>query len=83
MSATAESPHLHEVTVLVDRKPVHSPRHTTAGALLRASGADPTRRELVRVQGRHQTPYPNPDAELDLHEDETFITVSKGPTPVS
>ena len=83
MTAAAESHQVHEVTVLVDRKPVQSPRRTTAGALLRAAAYDPTHRELVRVDGRHQMPYPDPDTAIELHEDETFITVSKGPTPVS
>ena len=71
------------VTITVDREPVRSPRETTAGGLLRAAGLDPASRELVRVEGRTQHPYPNPDERIELHEGEVFITVSTGPTPVS
>ncbi|HEY3713193.1 MAG TPA: hypothetical protein VGL39_01600 [Jatrophihabitantaceae bacterium] len=83
MTSVAESLRHHDVTVLIDRKRVESPKHTTVGALLHAAGLDPTRRELVKIQGRHQTPCPDPATELELHEDEQFITVSVGPTPVS
>ncbi len=83
MSSVAEPPRHHEVIVLVDRKRIDSPRHTTVGELLRAAGVDPARRELVKVHDRHQTPYPNPATELELHNDEQFISVSIGPTPVS
>jgi hypothetical protein len=71
------------VLVTVDGKPVRSPRETTSGGLLRAADLDPATRELVRVEGRSQHPYPDPAERIELHEDEVFITVSIGPTPVS
>jgi hypothetical protein len=83
MSSLAEPLRHHEVTVFIDRKRVGSPKHTTVGVLLHTAGLDPARRELVEVRGRHQTPYPDPGTELELHEGEHFITVSIGPTPVS
>ena len=69
------------VLVTVDGKPVRSPRETTAGGLLRAAELDPATRELVRVEGRSQHPYPDPAERIELHEDEVFITVSIGPDP--
>ena len=71
------------VMVTVDREAIRSPGETTAGGLLRAAKLDPASRELVRVEGRTQHPYPNPDERIELHEGEVFITVSTGPTPVS
>lgn len=81
MPGTAEREQL--VTVTVDGKPVSSPRSTTAGGLLLAAGLDQASRELVRVEGRTQHPYPDPATRIELHEGEVFITVSTGPTPVS
>lgn len=83
MTSIVEPLRGNEVSVLIDRNQVESPRRTTVGALLHAAGLDPTRRELVKVQGRHQTPYPDPVTELELHDEEQFITVFIGPTPVS
>jgi hypothetical protein len=82
VSSPAEHHHTHEVSVSIDGRTVHSPRHTTAGDLLRAAGLDPARRRLVKVEGRHQTPF-DPADELTLHDGETFVTVATGPTPVS
>lgn len=72
-----------EVTVSVDRHAVEVPKATTPGAVLTAAGLDPARRRLVRVEGKHQTTFPDPSVPLEVHEGETFVTVSTGPTPVS
>lgn len=74
--------HEHLVTVQVDQIQVTSPQQTTAGDLLVAAGLDPTARQLVEVNGRHQTSYES-TANLQLHRGQVFITVSTGPTPVS
>jgi hypothetical protein len=71
------------VTVIVDDEPVRTPKDTTPGKVLVAAGLDPTKRELVEVHGKHQTPYPDPNVELKVHEGEQFITISTGGTPVS
>jgi hypothetical protein len=47
------------------------------------AGLDPAQRQLVKVKGKQQTPYPDPDVELKVHEGEQFITLSTGGTPVS
>lgn len=75
--------HEKEVTVMVDDDPVRTPKDTSPREVLVAAGLDPTQRQLVKVQGKHQTPYPDPDVELKVHEGEQFITVSTGGTPVS
>jgi hypothetical protein len=71
------------VTVFVDDDPVLTPKNTTPRAVIVEAGLDPAQRQLVKVKGKHQTPYPDPDVELKVHEGEQFITVSTGGTPVS
>lgn len=45
---------------------------------------DPATHYLIWVHGREQTSYEGePDAVIELHEHQTFITASLGPTPVS
>jgi hypothetical protein len=83
MSAITTTEREQLVSVTVDGEPVTSPRETTPGALLRAAGLDPAKRELVRVEGKSQHPFPDPNQRIELHEGEVFITVSTGPTPVS
>lgn len=83
MEAAGTSAQARLVTVTVDGEQVTSPREATAGGLLRAAGLDPSTRELVQIEGRTQHPYPDPGQRIELHEGETFITVSTGPTPVS
>ena len=71
------------VTVFVDDDPVLTPKNTTPREVLVEAGLDPAQRQLVKVKGKHQMPYPDPDVELKVHEGEQFITVSTGGTPVS
>ncbi len=49
MTSVAEPLQHSEVSVLIDRTRVESPRHTTVGALLHAAGLEPAQRELVKV----------------------------------
>ena len=72
-----------KVTVFVDDDPVLTPKNTTPREVLVEAGLDPAQRQLVKVKGKHQTPYPDPNVELKVHEGEQFITVSTGGTPVS
>lgn len=72
-----------KVTVIVDDDPVLTPKDTTPREVLVAAGLEPAQRQLVRIKGKYQTPYPDPDVELKVHEGEQFITVSTGSTPVS
>lgn len=45
---------------------------------------DPATHYLIWVHGREQTSYEgDPDAVIELHEKQVFITASLGPTPVS
>ena len=72
-----------KVTVFVGDTKIESPKKTTPRALLTAAGLDPDERVLVRVKGKHQEPFEDPDVKITVHEDERFITVSTGNTPVS
>jgi hypothetical protein len=72
-----------KVSVFVDDDPVLTPKDTTPREVLVEAGLDPAQRQLVKVKGKQQTPYPDPDVELKVHEGEQFITVSTGGTPVS
>jgi hypothetical protein len=71
------------VTITVDEDPVTSPKETTPRAVLIAAGEDPANRQLVRVKGKHQEPFPDPDQPIKVHEGERFITTSTSGTPVS
>lgn len=71
------------VSVVVDDNDVATPKETTPRALMAAAGLDPDSRRLVRVQGKRQEPFENPDEEIKVHEGELFITVATGGTPVS
>lgn len=74
----------HPVTVTVDGVSYTFPsNHVTVREVIAATGADPSTRRLVRVNKREQFPYANLDEYANLHEHETLITVSLGPTPVS
>ena len=72
-----------KVSIFVDDDPVLTPKDTTPREVLVEAGLDPAQRQLVKVKGKQQTPYPDPDVELKVHEGEQFITVSTGGTPVS
>jgi len=37
----------------------------------------------VRIKGKHQEPFADPDQRIKVHEGEQFITVSTSGTPVS
>lgn len=56
----------------------------TPRQIMERAGVDPDANYLVEVKGRHQTSYRDrPDEEIRVQKDDTFITVSTGPTPVS
>lgn len=73
------------VTIVLDRKQLTGvPEHTTPDAILGLGGIDPATHYLVRVEGRHQESFQGKGAEpITVHEGETFVSVSCGPTPVS
>lgn len=71
------------VTIEVDEMPVVTPKDTTPRAVLIAAGKDPAKRQLVRVQGKHQEPFTNPDQQIKVHVGEQFVTTSTGNTTVS
>lgn len=75
----------HSTTFLVDGEPVSTnERALTPAQIMGLAHVDPASNYLVRVEGRHQTSYKDrPNDKIEVHEDEVFVTVSTGPTPVS
>jgi len=52
--------------------------------IMELARVNPATNYLVLVEGRHQTSYKDdPNTPIEVHENETFVTVSTGPTPVS
>lgn len=75
----------HEtVTVTVDGEPVEVPKHTTPNTVLGLAGIDAATHYLVRITGRHQHSFAGRgEEEITVHERETFVSVSTGPTPTA
>ncbi|MBQ0975721.1 hypothetical protein ACFU46_17640 [Streptomyces griseoincarnatus] len=72
------------VTVTVDGEPVEVPKHTTPNAVLGLAGIDAATHYLVRIAGRQQHSFAgHGEEEITVHERETFVSVSTGPTPTA
>ncbi|WP_217178956.1 hypothetical protein [Streptomyces sp. AC495_CC817] len=72
------------VTVTVDGEPVEVPKRTTPNAVLGLAGIDAATHYLVRITGRHQHSFADRgEEEITVHERETFVSVSTGPTPTA
>jgi hypothetical protein len=78
-------PDRHTVTVTVDNEPVAGvAKHTTPNAILALAGIAPATHYLVRIKGRHQESFSgHGEQEITVHQDETFVSVSTGPTPTA
>ncbi|MGW4162252.1 hypothetical protein [Streptomyces sp. NPDC004788] len=72
------------VVVTVDGEPVEVPKRTTPNTILALAGIDAATHYLVRITGRHQHSYAgHGEEEITVHEQETFVSVSTGPTPTA
>lgn len=72
------------VTVTVDGEPVDVAKHTTPNAVLGLAGINTGTHYLVRITGRHQHSFAGRgEEEITVHEGETFVSVSTGPTPTA
>ncbi|MGW1008029.1 hypothetical protein [Streptomyces sp. NPDC002520] len=72
------------VTVTVDGEPVEVPKRTTPNAILGLAGIDAGTHYLVQIIGRHQHSFAGRgEEEITVHERETFVSVSTGPTPTA
>ncbi|GHB75606.1 hypothetical protein GCM10010377_77500 [Streptomyces viridiviolaceus] len=73
------------VTVTVDGEPVTGvPKRTTPNAILGLAAIDAGTHYLVRITGRHQHSFAGRgEEEISVHERETFVSVSTGPTPTA
>ncbi|MFC8174957.1 hypothetical protein [Streptomyces sp. NPDC057325] len=79
-----EKPGGKTVTVMVDGEPVEVPKRTTPNAVLALAGIDAGTHYLVRITGRHQHSFADRgQEEINVHERETFVSVSTGPTPTA
>lgn len=88
MTTTAPEEHRpgpHTITFLVDGEHVSTEeRILTPVKIMELAHVDPATNYLVRVEGRHQISYKDkPNEKIEVHDDEVFVTVSTGPTPVS
>jgi hypothetical protein len=74
-----------EIKFSVDDEPVETTHHSlTPRSILALAGIDPENHYLVKIHGREQHSYQDaPDTPIEVHENEKFISVATGPTPVS
>lgn len=82
---TTADTHTKTVTITLDTEPLAGvPQHTTPNAILRLADIDPATHYLMRVDGRHQESFEGKgDEPITVHEHETFVSLSTGPTPTS
>ena len=75
----------HEIDYTVDDEPQSTTsKILTPRQILSDAGIDPATHYLVELQGQHQVSYKDtPDVEIKMHENQKFISISTGPTPVS
>ncbi|MEU0132319.1 hypothetical protein [Streptomyces sp. NPDC006289] len=79
-----EKPGGKTVMVTVDGEPVEVSKRTTPNAVLVLAGIDAGTHYLVRITGRHQHSFAGcGEEEINVHERETFVSVSTGPTPTA
>jgi hypothetical protein len=84
--AALDSHREHEIDITIDGSPYTvTSREMTARELLALAGKDAEEFYLVEIKGKKErvSYKDNPDAEIKLHEQSKFITVSTGDTPVS
>lgn len=69
----------------VDGEPLETIEETLSpNQIMRLAGVDPANHYLVEVKGRHQESYEGrADEPIHMHQQQKFITVATGPTPVS
>ncbi len=76
---------MHTINYFVDDEPQTTNSHElTPRQILENAGIDANSHYLVQIQGHHRISYEEkPDTPIHLHQQERFISVSTGPTPVS
>ena len=78
-------PATHTTTFFVDGETVTTQvQDLSPKQIMELARVNPATNYLVLVDGRHQTSYKDDqNTPIEVHENETFVTVSTGPTPVS
>lgn len=76
---------VHVIHYTVDGEPQETTeQQLTPRQIITNAGLNPDERYLVEIKGRGQISYQGKmDEPISMHEHQTFITVSTGPTPVS
>lgn len=55
----------------------------TVEQVLRQAGLDPATHYLIELRGQHQLPHQTLTEVLHIHNQERFVSIFNGPTPVS
>jgi hypothetical protein len=74
-----------DITFTVDGEAVSTAdKELTPNQILELAGVDPAAAYLVQVKGRHQESFEGRgDEPIRVHKNDTFVSVSTGPTPTS
>lgn len=79
----AEHP-VHVITYFVDNEPQKTTDPSlTVGQILKNAGLDPSSHYLIELRGNQQIEYKDINQTIRVHENEKFISIFHGPTPLS
>ena len=81
----SERPLPKTIHYTVDGEPQETTERTlTPRQIIIAAGLNPSERYLVEIKGKHQVSYKDAmDTPIHMHENQKFVTVFTGPTPVA
>jgi hypothetical protein len=76
--------HTHTITYFVDNEPQKTTDpNLTVGQILKNAGLDPSSHYLIELRGHQQIEYKDINETIRVHENEKFISIFHGPTPLS
>lgn len=80
----ANEKHEHLFHFTVDEEELSTSEHTLkVRQILQLANLDPDTHYLIELKGAHQDPLKDLDQTVHLHENQKFISVYTGETPVS
>ena len=72
------------IRYFLDNEPQETTQDTLkVGQILKDGGLDPQTHYLIELRGDHQVEYRDIDESIRVHENERFISIFHGPTPLS
>jgi hypothetical protein len=85
MTAQLEQATTDLIHYTVDDEPqLTGEQELTARQILTQAQIDPANHYLVQIEGSQQKSYKGkPDVSIPMHQEMKFVSVSRGPTPVS